>query len=172
MAYHKSQLNHIINPLNGEMVAYGGATYQSLVEDGHIQVYRQQGIVDRRSRSEKRKGVPIFDLPPGQLKYCCAESKCHLKTILCCIHGDMRELIKAGRIIYALRSTYIDGVGNCVMLDYAWRDYCPDCISKSRRDQGIKDIRQVTKEHRQSSDENDLMEEIIEFETTEVEIEH
>lgn len=143
MAYE----NYIPNPLTNEKIKVGGGIYMQLLKDGDIKEFVNSQPIDKRTRSEKKRGKPIYDFAsgPGQ-KYCCNEIKCHLQGILCCIHGDTRTLISSGKITYAYRPVYIDGIGNRMTIDYAWRDYCPECISKSRRDQDVKDIRAVINE--------------------------
>lgn len=136
------QASTIKDPLTGLDIKFNGLLYYQRLKEGHIKKIVNPQLVDKRSRREKRQGKPIYDLVPGQ-KYCCAESKCHLEGMMCCIHGDTRNLILAGQITYAYTNVYIDGLGERVVVDYAWKHYCPACVSKSRRDQEVKDVRSV-----------------------------
>jgi hypothetical protein len=142
--------SYITNPLTGKQIRVKGGVYTKLLDSGDIKEITNTQPIDKRTRSDKKKGKPMFDLAPGQ-KYCCSETKCHLEGIMCCIHGDTRTLILAGKVTYAYRPIYVDGVGKRMTIDYAWRDYCPECVSKSRRDQDVKDIRAVISESEDGS---------------------
>ena len=139
----------IINPLDDVKIPVNGSTYQKLLDSGHIKEFTNPKIqIDQRTRSQKRKGIPVIK-PTG--KICCTNNKCNLDDYVCCIHGDTRQLILAGKITYAYHPTYIDGDGQYMIIDYAWKHYCPNCVSQSRREQDVKDIRLVIKEN---DDEN------------------
>ncbi len=159
---HKDH-SSIINPLNGEKISVNGSIYRQLLESGHIKEFTNPKIeiADQRTRSQKRKGIPLI-LPTE--KICCTENKCDLEGYVCCIHGDTRQLILAGKITYAYHPIYIDGDGNYRIIDYEWKHYCPHCVSQCRRDQEVKDIRSVIK----VSDDEDCSAQ----ESTTVEVDH
>lgn len=127
----------VINPLTNKPIKLGGTVYKKLLASGHIKEYKNPKIPDTRSKSDRNLGK----------KLCCDETKCQLSDHLCCIHGDNRSLISIGKLTYAHRMIYVDGIGNEAVIDHAWKNYCPECVSKSHRDTGIKDIRCVISEH-------------------------
>lgn len=148
LPFKDSSIKH---PLTNDLIKVGGSTYNRLMDEGHIKEYTnpQPQILDKRTRKEKREGKPIITTGT---KLCCTETKCHLEGYMCCIHGDTRTLILAGKITYAFHPIYVDGIGKKFVVDYAWKNYCPDCVSKSRREQDVKDIRTVVIEGDEDSE--------------------
>ena len=119
----------IDNPKTGRSIKYGSATYKKLIVSGDIKEYHNPTYPTSTTSTDK---------------VCCQNQTCHLDGQVCCLHGDQRLIIQAGDITYAKQTIYKDGRVLKEMIDYAWKHYCPNCVSKCHRDQKVSDIRSMS----------------------------
>jgi hypothetical protein len=119
----------IKNPHTNRQIKVGSPTYKKLVKSCDIET------------------LINFDhiLKPDDFNdicYQCGYPHCLTKNSgYCCCCADRRPLLRVGKIIHAFRSEYVDKYGERIKLDYAWKDYCKNCVSRCHHEQQVRDIR-------------------------------
>ena len=97
------------NPLTGRVITIGSTVFNRLLKTGTIQ-YCIGSCKTKKSMVD------------GGICRGCGDQLYHFRSGVCCFCRDRRPMLKVGVVYY----TYLDQYG----LDYCWRSYCPQCISR------------------------------------------